>query len=93
MRPREVRFMLLLREASYEEQRSESWYLLDNMKTEERVRAKEKENSEIDIRDMQKPLQTKLTIMIVDQTSSLTVGKQGRYKRKALTGYRSGYLF
>lgn len=46
---------------------------LDNAKTEYRVQKLREENSAIDIRDIKKPLQTKLTTMIVDQTSSLTV--------------------
>jgi two-component system sensor histidine kinase VicK len=49
---------------------------LDNPKTEDRVQKLREEgegNSTIDIRDIKKPLQSKLTTMIVDQTSSLTV--------------------
>jgi two-component system sensor histidine kinase VicK len=47
---------------------------LDNARTEDRVqKLREEENSAIDIRDIKKPLQTKLTTMIVDQALSLTV--------------------
>ena len=48
---------------------------LDNPKTEDRIQKlrEEEENPEIDIRDIKKPLQTKLTTMIVNQKSSLTV--------------------
>lgn len=73
-RQEKLDLLLLLREAASRGAKVRILVPLDNMKTEERVQElKEKENSEIDIRDMQKPLQTKLTIMIVDQTSSLTV--------------------
>jgi two-component system, OmpR family, sensor histidine kinase VicK len=66
--------LLLLKEAASRGAKVRILVPLDNMKTEERVQElKEKENPGIDIRDIKKPLQTKLTIMIVDQTSSLTV--------------------
>ena len=67
--------LLLLKEAASRGVKVRILVPLDNnIKTEERVqKLREKENSGIDIRDIKKSLDTKLTTMIVDQESSLTV--------------------
>jgi hypothetical protein len=64
----------LLKEAALRGAKVRILVPLNNAKTEDMVqKLREEENSAIDIRDIKKPLQTKLTTMILDQALSLTV--------------------